>query len=252
MASDDTKDVLEQILAHLYAEQAGTAATTSGAYLIAEDGQLLGKLNNDAYDQESILNQYGPFGSQYSNTSIFSKYSPYGSEYGALSIHNPYCTTPPKLYLSDQFFAYVSVNQYVNPRISPEAFLYTISNNMAGAVAGNFIESEGQARQQNKDSFIEAQDGVFLGKLTSNKFDSETIFNRFGPYGNKFAQNTFLNKFSSYGSQFSQLSAYNRMATSPPMIYKDGSFVAYLTKNTKFSPRVDPEEIFDWASRNIS
>lgn len=252
MASDDTKEVLEQILAQLYSEQAGTATTADGAYLIAEDGQLLGKLNDNAYDQESILNQYGPFGSEYSTTSIFNKYSPYGSEYGALSISNPYCTTPPKLYLGGQFIAYVSANQYMNPRISPEAFLYTITNDMAGALTGNFIETEGQARQQKKESYIESQDGAFLGKLTPNKFDNETIFNRFGPYGNKFSQNSFLNKFSPYGNQFSQLSAFNRMAKSPPMIYKNGAFVAYLTKNTMLSPRIDPDEIFDWASRNVS
>lgn len=252
MASDDTKEVLEQILAELYAEQAGSTNVSSDTYLIAEDGQFLGKLNNNIYEQDSILNQYGPFGSPYSNTSIFNKFSPYGSEYGLLSINNPYCSTPPKLFLKSKFFAYISANQYIHPRISPEAFLYTIENNMDDAIAGNFIESESHARQKNKESYIEAQNGVFLGKITPNKFDNESIFNRFGPYGNKFSQESFLNKFSPYGSQFSQLSAYNHVASSPPKIFKKGVFVAYLTKNKMLSPRIEPDDIFDWASRNIS
>lgn len=252
MASDSTKEVLEQILAQLYSEQAVVAATTNGAYLMAQDGQMLGKLNTNKFDQESILNQYGPFGSEYSNTSIFNKYSPYGSEYGAFSIRNPYCTTPPKLFLNAAFFAFVSANQYIKPRISPEAFLYTIENDMPSALAGNFIKSEGDARQVIGESFLEAQDGVFLGRLTPNKFDTESIFNRYGPYGNKFSQTSFLNKFSPYGNQFSQLSAYNRMANSPPKIFKNGSHVGFLTKNSMIHKRVDPDEIFDWASNNIS
>jgi hypothetical protein len=252
MATDDTKDVLEQILAQLYADQSNVSPTKKGAFLIAEDDQLLGNLNNNQYDQDSILNQYGPFGSQYSNTSIFNKYSPYGSEYGSYSINNPYCSTPPKLFLNGSLFAHISANQYVNNRISPKAFIYTIENNMAEAIAGNFIESEGDARQINGDSYIEAQDGVFLGKLTPNQFESDSIFNKFGPYGNKFSQSTFLNKFSNYGNQFSQLSANNVMANSPPKIYVKGKFSGYLTKNKVLSPRIDPNDLFEWAANNIS
>lgn len=252
MSSDSTKDVLEQILAQLYAEQAESATVNNGSYLIAEDGQLLGKLNNNQYDQESILNQYGPFGSEYSNTSIFNNYSPYGSEYGAYSISNPYCSTPPKLYINGSFHAYVSSNQYVSPRISPEAFFYSLKNDPSSAAMGHFVENEAEARQQSGESFIQAQDGIFLGKLTPNKFDSESIFNKYGPYGNKFSQTTFLNKFSPYGQQFSQFSAYNSLANSPPCIYLKGKFVGYLTKNNMLSPRVDPDDIFDWASSNVS
>ena len=251
MSSDKTKEVLEQILAQLYADQVSSTSSVNGSYLIAEDGQILGKLNSNKYDQDSIVNQYGPYGSKYSNTSIFNDYSPYGSRYGALSISNPYCTTPPKLFLGGKFVAYVSANQYLNPRISPEAFIYTIENDMASALIGKFIESEGRARQESGQSFIEAQDGVFLGKLTPNKFDSESIFNHFGPFGNKFSPTTFLNKYSPYGNQFSHLSAYNSMALSPPKIFVNGIFIGYLTKNSTLNPRIDPDEIFDWAVRNV-
>ena len=36
-----------------------------------EDGQLLGKITNNKNDNDSILNEYGPYGSLYSPTSIF-------------------------------------------------------------------------------------------------------------------------------------------------------------------------------------
>lgn len=252
MSSDSTKELLEQILAQIHSEQASEATTASGSYLIAQDGQLLGKINANRYDQESIINEYGPFGSKYSNTSIFNNYSPYGSQYGAYSINNPYCSVPPKLFVNGVFRCYVSANQYVNPRISPESFLYTLEKNLGAATRGEFYENEGEARQQRGDSFIQAQDGMFLGKLTPNTFDSESIFNKFGSYGNKFSQTTFLNKYSPYGQQFSHLSAYNSMANSPPQIFVKGRFWGYLTKNTRLTPRVDPDDIFSWASANVS
>ncbi|CAD5267978.1 MULTISPECIES: hypothetical protein [Halomonadaceae] len=252
MSSDSTKELLEQILAQLHSEQAREATTNDGSYLQAQDGQLLGKLNANQYNQESILNQYGPFGSQYSNTSIFNKYSPYGSEYGAYSINNPYCSVPPKLFINGVFRFYVSANPYVTPKISPDSFLYTLQSNPAAAARGEFVENEAEARQQRGESFIQAQDGVFLGRLTPSQFDSESIFNKFGPYGNKFSQTSFLNKFSPYGQQFSHLSAYNSMASSPPKIFHKGQFLAYLTKNIRLSSRIDPDEIFEWASENVS
>lgn len=252
MSSDSTKELLEQILAQIHSEQALEATPNNGTYLQAQDGQLLGKLNTNQYDQESILNQYGPFGSEYSNTSIFNKYSPYGSEYGAYSVNNPYCSVPPKLFINGVFRFHVSANPYVTPRISPDSFLYTLESDPAAAARGEFVENEAEARQQRGESFIQAQDGVFLGKLTPNQFDSESIFNKFGTYGNKFSQTTFLNKFSPYGQQFSQLSAYNSMASSPPQIFHKGQFVGYLTKNMRLSPRIDPDEIFEWASANVS
>ena len=103
-----------------------------------------------------------------------------------------------------------------------------------------------------RESFIEAQDGTFLGKLNPNKYDQESIFNRFGSYGNQFSQVSIFNRYSPYGSQFSDLSPFNKFSNTPPKIYVDGNFVAYLSVNTFIKPRIDPEEILDWAERNIS
>lgn len=249
-SSDKTKDVLEQILAQLYAEQAREAKDHNGSYLIAEDGQLLGKITDNRSDTDSILNQYGPYGSQYSNTSIFNPYSPYGSQYGSYSINNPYCTTPPKLYINGQLRGHVTSNRYIQDRIAPEAFLYSLSNALPMLLAGNIVESENHARTLQQESFIEAADGVFLGKLTSNRLDQESIFNQFGPYGSQFSQTSVFNKFSNYGNQFSSLSPFNNFTQTPPKLYVRGEFVAYLTVNPILSPRVDPDNLLEWVERN--
>lgn len=251
-SSDKTKEVLEQILAQLYSEQAQETKVADGSYLIAEDGQLLGNITDNIYDTNSILNQYGPFGSIYSTTSIFNKYSQYGSQYGAYSINNPYCTQPPKLVINGRVIGYVSTNSLISNRISTEAFLYTLENDLQSLLRGQIVESERQARQLKKESYLEAQDGTFLGKLNPNPFDQESIFNKFGSYGNKFSQVSIFNKFSSYGSQFSKLSPYNKFSKTPPRIFISGEFFAYLTVNNFISPRIDPDEITTWAERNVS
>jgi hypothetical protein len=250
-SSDKTKEVLEQILAELYAEEAKDTQINDGSYLVAEDGQLLGKINTNPYDTESILNEYGPFGSQYSATSIFNEYSQYGSQYGFYSINNPYCTQPPKLYINGRLLGLVSANSHVPNRISPEAFLYTLRNDLNDLLQGRLIESESHARQLSGDSYIEAADGTFLGSLNPNKFDTESIFNQFGSYGNKFSQVSILNKFSDYGNQFSQLSPFNKFSNTPPKIFLKGNFYAYLTVNTMLRPNIQPDEIFEWAQKNV-
>lgn len=55
----------------------------------------LGCLSCSEYSAESVLNEYGTFGSRYSSTSIFNPYSQYGSKYSAYSACNPYASDPP-------------------------------------------------------------------------------------------------------------------------------------------------------------
>lgn len=69
------------------------------SFILANDGQFLGKLCLNIYDPESILNHYGIYGSPYSTYSINNRYSMYGSQYSSLSPFNPHTTTPPTCYL---------------------------------------------------------------------------------------------------------------------------------------------------------
>ncbi len=250
-ATDNTKEVLELLLAGLYAEQNNASAKRSDSYLIAQDKQFLGRITDNQYDKESILNEYGPYGSQYSQTSIFNPYSQYGSEYGHQSLNNPYCSTPPQLIINGQFIGHVSKNPYVHTRIPTEAFLYTLKNSLSTLLAGKLIESEEYARVLNKESFIIAADDTFLGKLNPNRFDVESIFNKFGPYGNKYSDTSIFNKFSNYGSVLSNLSPFNTITRTPPKVFVKGKYIGYLTVNQTISNRIDPNQIFDWAQQNV-
>lgn len=252
MSEDDkTKEVLEQILAQLYSEQAQETSQTGESYLKAADGQFLGRVSENTYDSESLLNQYGPYGSPYSPTSIFNSYSQYGSPYGNFSINNPYTTTPPSLFIRGRLLGLVTKNTYVPNAIDADAFLYTLENNIRSLLRGEIKESGPTLRQKARQSYIEAADGTFLGKLNPNRYESDSIFNRYGSYGSKYSSTCIFNKYSNYGSQFSQLSSYNRFASSPPKVFVNGKFCAYLTVNESIQPRIHPDEILNWAENNV-
>jgi hypothetical protein len=248
---NDAQQVLEQLLAELYSQEAREHETGGDSYLLADDGQYLGKITSNIYDTASILNEYGPYGSKYSMTSIFNPYSQYGSPYGAYSVNNPYSTTPPKLFIGGYFRGVVTANEYLLDRIPTEVFLYMLKKQLASLLAGNITVSVTEARRLQCESFIEAQDGTFLGSLNPNTFDSDSIFNQFGIYGSQFSQTSIFNPFSIYGNEFSNLSSHNKFATNPPKIYLRGQFMGYLTKNPNFSNRIEPDKILSWAKKNV-
>lgn len=108
-----------------------------------------------------------------------------------------------------------------------------------------------QQRLSLHQSFLVANDGQFLGKLTLNRYDSESIFNKYGNYGNPYSSTSIFNKYSSYGSPYSSLSPSNPYTSTPPAIYLKGIFYGYLTKNNYIGGvRLDPDNITNWLEIN--
>lgn len=248
---DRTKLILEQLLSEIHKEQAKETSSKGESYLIGQDDQLLGKLTNK-YDNDSILNKYGPYGSQYSTTSVFNKYSQYGSKYGTFSIHNPYCSTPPRLFIKGQFVGHVTVNKYVTNQIPTETFLYLLENDLDALLNKKFDLKESDIRSKQGESYIIANDGQYLGKLTSNEFDNDSLLNEFGPYGSEFSTTSVFNEFSDYGSEFSTLSPFNEFSTTPPKIYVNGQFYGYLTENEFVSgKKIKPKGLKQWIKDNF-
>lgn len=65
---------------------------------------------------------------------------------------------------------------------------------------------------------IYSQDGKYLGTLSNNKFDPDSVSNQFGRYGSKFSPDSINNKFGTYGSPYSNQSVRNPYATQAPQI----------------------------------
>lgn len=252
---DQTKALLEKLVTDLY-----SAATTndaeqshfnSGSYLRADDEQFLGKITSNAYDTDSILNQYGPYGSLYSSTSIFNQYCPYGGQYGRFSPENPYTSTPPTLFINGKEIGKVSTNSFVTNRIPFEAFLHSIRNDIHGLMQGRVSRNDISVHASSGEAFIQAADGTFLGSLNPNKYDTNSIFNRYGEYGNKYSSLSIFNNYSDYGGKFSLASPFNKTSLNPPRIISGKKQIAFLTVNKTLSPRIDPADIFSWSEKNV-
>ncbi|MCA6574577.1 MAG: hypothetical protein IM537_04570 [Pseudanabaena sp. M57BS1SP1A06MG] len=86
---------------------------------------------------------------------------------------------------------------------------------------------------------------VFLGCINCNKFDDNSLSNRFGDFGSRFSETSIYNRFGNWGSKFSDVSACNPRATNPPVIVdKEGNFQGYLTLNRRINGIViDPRII---------
>lgn len=87
---------------------------------------------------------------------------------------------------------------------------------------------------------IIADDGEPLGIITTNCFSADALCNEFGRYGNEFSGKSIMNEFGTYGGEFSAKSPFNKFSRTPPKIFKNNRFVAYLSANASLSPVVDP------------
>ena len=68
---------------------------------------------------------------------------------------------------------------------------------------------------------IYSRDGTYLGKLSANPYDPDSIANPYGRYGNPYSPDSVNNPYGRYGSPYGAESANNPYATRPPRIYRD-------------------------------
>ena len=92
-------------------------------------------------------------------------------------------------------------------------------------------------------SYLVADDGTFLGDISSNSYASDSICNSYGSYGSKYESNSIRNEYGTYGSKYSNDSAYNKYTSTPPKIIQSRRVVGYLTKNDYLSGAIDPDEL---------
>lgn len=75
--------------------------------------KFLGCLNCNKYDNSSIWNKYGKFGSKYDSDSIWNKYGTYGSKYNNESPWNKYSTESPVIVdHSGKYYGKFTTNKY--------------------------------------------------------------------------------------------------------------------------------------------
>jgi len=75
-------------------------------------------------------------------------------------------------------------------------------------------------------------DSQYLGRLSANPYDPNSISNPYGQYGSPYSPTSINNPYSRYGSPYSPQSATNPYATSAPRLYgNDGAYLGRLSSN---------------------
>ena len=90
----------------------------AGGTIIADDGTLLGRLTN-SFSADSILNEYGTYGSKYGVESIWNEYGTYGSKFSNQSPFNEYTSTPPMIIKNGRPVARLTVNKSLRGALNP-------------------------------------------------------------------------------------------------------------------------------------
>ena len=81
---------------------------------------------------------------------------------------------------------------------------------------------------------------TYLGCLNSNKYDSSSIWNKYGNFGSKYNQLSIWNKYGDYGSKYSDYSPWNKYSSKPPAVVdSNGNFYGYLTINKYQNKRAE-------------
>ena len=89
-----------------------------------------------------------------------------------------------------------------------------------------------------------ASDGTYLGVISSNRYQEESVCNEYGPHGSPYQQASVRNEYGSYGSPYGSGSAYNPYTSNPPRIFLNGMYIGYLTKNDFLTGAIDPDVLF--------
>lgn len=127
MPPETAAEVLANIGTRAFSQELSTDNILH-SQLKTPSGVFLGNVNRNKFDPDSLINPYGQYGNRYSAESIFNAYSQYGSPYGGESPYNKFSTTPPMFVKNGQALGYLSVNQYLTPRISPDDFINWLGN----------------------------------------------------------------------------------------------------------------------------
>ena len=111
-------------------------------------------------------------------------------------------------------------------------------------------KGEYEIRVKRQESFLLAQDGQFLGILSSNKYQSDSVMNQYGSYGSKYSSTSIFNRYGQYGSPYASYSPFNPYTSTPPQVILRGQWVGLLTTNKFLQNRLDPYQLFDWIHEN--
>jgi hypothetical protein len=91
---------------------------------------------------------------------------------------------------------------------------------MRFVIAALFAMSTAAAAQP----IIVAPDGTYLGRLSSNQYDPDSVSNPYGRYGNPYSADSINNPYGKYGSRYSNQSPNNPYAQRAPSLFQSNPY----------------------------
>lgn len=91
-------------------------------------------------------------------------------------------------------------------------------------------------------AILVTDDGEYLGRLSS-KYDSDSVFNKYGTYGSKYSSKSIWNEYGEFGGEYSTKSPFNEYTSSPPLIVKNRSIIGRLSRNEYVQGAVNPTKL---------
>ncbi len=117
-----------------------------------------------------------------------------------------------------------------------------LGTNPSGATVS--LPPQQLAQGDNAPLQVVGRDHTFLGVVSNNQYESQSICNQYGSFGSPYSQTSVWNKYGKYGGAYSDMGAYNSNAQKPPIVIQNGQPVAVLTKNLRLQGAYDPDVFF--------
>ena len=86
-------------------------------------------------------------------------------------------------------------------------------------------------------AYIVGELDVFLGVISADTSNPKSIMNRRGEFGDDYSTHSIFGT-GVYAGLHGVFSPFNWDCETPPKVFKDSVFVAYLTENQSLSPRI--------------
>jgi hypothetical protein len=88
-------------------------------------------------------------------------------------------------------------------------------------IIGAYVALSAVTKAVFADTYLVSPNGTYLGNL-NNKYDTNSIYNKYGRYGSKYSPDSINNPYGKYGSKYSPYSPNNPYATQAPIIINRG------------------------------
>ena len=146
-------------------------------------------------------------------------------------------------YTYSQYQALVQANSSSDPSIQEISSSCADTPTASTTLTNNELStpSVSMTPANNGTSYIQGQDGAFLGMVSSDRVAEKSVCNQVGAYGSQVTPDSIRNQVGNYGSQISGFSAYNSNAGKPPIVIQGGQVIGVLTKNRSIKGGIDPD-----------